>query len=217
MNRQKRCLFSRSHLLEMTRLSQRAVYSAMKAYELNSNELCLDVHTAGQELRKLQLCIGSRGRTLLADGSLLDSDSLFACCALRIYSALHITCTAAIEIAQNTTLTLGSGRGIDCSEIGEMGKFVKYLVRHCTIAFFEEESQRAQKVLHVDERRRKFDRALDRARINLTKLPGTNAKCELAIARCLGHIAEQAYEIADAIKSWLEGGNCSSFGQERAA
>src|ERR1700739_879618 len=59
---------SRSHLLRMTRLAQRAVDYSIKAYELGSYEICHIVRNTEDELCKLQLNIGDRGRWLRAEG-----------------------------------------------------------------------------------------------------------------------------------------------------
>ena len=90
-------------------LTQRAIDTSIKAYELNSVELCQQVRRTDGELRKLQHSIGDRGRTLLAAGTPVDSNASMACCTLRIYSTLRIMCTAAVEISQNTMAILESG------------------------------------------------------------------------------------------------------------
>ena len=95
-------LVSRSHLLRMTRLAQRAVDYSIKAYELGSYELCHIVRNTEDELRELQLNIGDRGRLLRAEGRPVDTESTAASCALRVYSGLQVTYFAAAEIAQNT-------------------------------------------------------------------------------------------------------------------
>src|SRR4051812_36575259 len=109
MNSERHSLVLRSHLLRKTMLTQRAIDTSVKAYELNSIELCQQVRSTDAELRTLRHSIGDRGRALFAPGTALDSNASMACCALRIYSALEIMCTAAVEISQNTMLILESG------------------------------------------------------------------------------------------------------------
>jgi phosphate uptake regulator len=206
-----------SHLLKMAMQSQRAVDYSVKAYELSSPELCRIVHNSEREWHQLQSRIGDRGRTLVASGRHVDSDSLFACCALRVYSALRVTYTAATEIAQNTMFVLEDGEITESPETREMGRFANSLVRLCTVALFNKEIKHARTVLQSNNGRHSFDLSAYQAHNNLTQRTGEKSRFELAIAMSLGQIAEQACEIAEAIATWLEGNDCLGVPRERAA
>jgi len=208
---------SRSHLLRMTRLAQRAVDYSIKAYELGSYEICYIVRNTEDELCKLQLNIGDRGRLLRAEGRPVDTESTAASCALRVYSALQITCFAATEIAQNTLLLLESGRKTKSPSKMETANFVNGLVRLYTVALFKEETQHARLILQASEGHRRFGLPLDLWEDELIYRDGANARFELAITHCLAQIAEQAHEIADTIMLWLDGKDCLSIPIERAA
>lgn len=206
-----------SHLLKMTTMSQRAVDYSIKAYELSSPELCRIVRNSEQEWQQLQRRIGNRGRTLVAAGRSVDSDSLFACCALRVYSALHIMYAAATEIAHNTQFVLEDGEITQSPETREMGRFVNSLVRLCTVALFNKEIEHAKTVLESNDGRHSFDLSAYQTHINLTQRKGKRARFEFAIAMSLGQIADQACEIAEAITTWLEDSDCLELARERAA
>ena len=198
-------------------LTQRAIDTSIKAYELNSIELCRQVRSTDTELRNLQHSIGDRGRTLLAAGTPVDSNASTACCTLRIYSTLRIMCTAAVEISQNTVAILESGHVAESPATEEMGRFVNSLMRLCSVALFEEEIRHTRRVLLIERGRRRFDPALYRAHDTLPGWPGAHMSRELTIMRCLSQIAEQAYELAEAITLWLEGNGCFDSRRECAA
>jgi hypothetical protein len=98
-----------------------------------------------------------------------------------------------------------------------MGKFVNSLLRLCSAALFEEEIRHAKRVLLIERGRRRFDPALYRAHDALPLWPGAHMNRELAIMMCLSQIAEQGYELADAITLWLEGKGCLDSRRECAA
>ena len=202
-------LVSRSHLLRMTRLAQRAVDYSIKAYELGSYALCQILRNTEDELRKLQLNIGDRGRLLRADGRPVDTESTGASCALRVYSALQVTHLAAAGIAQNTVLLLESGVKTQSLSKRVTTDFVNSLVRLYTVALFDEEIQPARMILQVNEGHRRFDLQLKLREEELIYRNDTSARFELAIMHCLAQIAEQAYEIADTVMQWLDGKDCA--------
>lgn len=202
-------LVSRSHLLRMTRLAQRAVDYSIKAYELGSYELCHIVRNTEDELRELQLNIGDRGRLLRAEGMPVDIESTAASCALRVYSALQVTYFAAAEIAQNTVLLLESGRKTQSLSQMVTTNFVNGLVRLYTVALFNEEIQYARMILQVDEGHRRFDLQPSLGEEELIHQNDAIAGFELAITHCLAQIAEQAYEIASTIMQWLDAKDCA--------
>ena len=202
-------LVSRSHLLRMTRLAQRAVDYSIKAYELGSCELCHTVRNTEEELRELQLNIGDRGRLLRAEGMPVDTESTAASCALRVYSALQLTYFAAAEIAQNTVLLLEGGRKRQSPSQMVTTNFVNGLVRLYTVALFDEEIQHARMILQLNEGHRRFDLQLSLREEELIHQNDASARFELAITHCLAQIAEQAYEIANTIVQWLDGKDCA--------
>jgi hypothetical protein len=208
---------SRSHLLRMTRLVQRAVDYSIKAYELGSYELCHIVRNTEDELRKLQLEIGDRGRLLRAEGRPVDAESTAASCALRVYSGLQVTYFAAAEIAQNTVLLLETERKTQSPSKMVTTNFVNGLVRLYTVALFNEEIQHARMILQVNEGHRRFDLQLNLREEELIYRNDASARFELSITHCLAQIAEQAHEIAATITQWLNGKDCAGAPSERAA
>ncbi len=210
-------LVSRSHLLRMTRLAQRAVDYSIKAYELGSSELCHIVRNTEDELRTLQLNIGDRGRLLRDEGRPVDTGSTAACCALRVYSGLQVTYFAASEMAQNTLLQLEGGRKIQSASKTVTANLVNGLVRLYTVALFDEEIQHARTILRVNEGHLGLNPQLDFRKEALIYRNDVSGRFELAITHCLEQIAGQAREIADTIMQWFDGKDCVRAPNGRAA
>jgi phosphate uptake regulator len=207
MEVQRQCYILRSDLLRMAMLSQRAVDYSIKAHELGASEVYQLLWKHDQEWRNLQRRIGDRGRRLLASGVPVDADSAIAESALRIYSALYVTYTAASEITHIASLMAEGERTALSRRLGVIARFINSLVRLCTVALFNKEVRHVRGILHHDRSWRWCESALSRIRHLLMKNPRAHAKSELAVARALGQIAGQAYEIAQAATLWLEGDN----------
>ncbi len=207
MEVQRQCYFLRSHLLRMAMLSQRAVDYSIKAHELGASEIYQLFWKYDQEWRNLQFSIGDRGRRLLASGMPVDADSAIAESALRIYSALYVTYTAASEITHIAALMAQGERTTPSPTLGEIARFVNSLVRLCTVALFKKEVQHVRGILNHDRSWQWYELALRRTRHLLMQNHSTHARSELAVARALGQIADQAYQIAEASTLWLEGDN----------
>jgi phosphate uptake regulator len=206
MEVQRQCYFLRSDLLRMAMLSQRAVDYSIKAQELGASEVYRLFREYDQEWRNLQRRIGDRGRRLVASGVPVDADSAIAESALRIYSALYVTYTAASEITHIASL-MAEGEQTTPSGLGEIARFINSLVRLCTVALFNKQVQHVRGILRHDRSRRWCELALCHTRRSLMQNPSAHARSELAVARALGQIAGQAYEIAEASTLWLEGDN----------
>lgn len=204
---QPQSYFLRSHLLRMAMLSQRAVDYSIKTHELGASEICRLFWQYDQEWRDLQCRIGERGRRLFASGLPVDTDSTIADCTLRIYSALSVTYTAACEIAHIGSLMADDELTALSPRLGKIARFINRLARLYTVALFKNEVQHARTILQDRRGRRWFDLALCRTHHLIMQNPGAQAGFELAVARALRQIAEQAYEIARASTLWLEGGN----------
>jgi hypothetical protein len=92
-----------------------------------------------------------------------------------------------------------------------MAQIVNCLVGLCTVALFEEEVQHARRVLKNDDFRRCFLSVLCQAHDDAGQQNEAHNTFELAIAKSLARIAEQAHEMADAIASWLEETDCTEI------
>jgi phosphate uptake regulator len=206
-----------AQLLEMSKLSQRAVDYSIKAYELGCPEFCRHVRYTDHELRDIHFCLADRCRKLLMAGLPADSDSRFVWSAFRICSTLQATYIAAAEIAQNTMLFLESGQVQESMALKEMGQTVNRLVRLCSVALLKEEVQHAKIVLRNEGVRRWFELIAYHVRSDIGQGIGAQATFELAIAKSLGEIAKQAHEMADAITVWLERKVCIDVTRQRVA
>ena len=193
----------RAHLFKMMMLTQRAVDYSIKAYELRDPEFWRLIHKSDRQWCAVQRIIGNRGRRLLAAGLAVDTDSLTACCTVRIYSALRTCYAAATEIAHNSLMLAEGGQADNSEPIKRMGHRVNALVRQCTVALFTGKSHLAEAILRDDQRRLGFERTLDGAEKKLLLRTGGPSRIELSIARSLGQIADQAYEIAEALSLWM--------------
>jgi phosphate uptake regulator len=194
----------RAQLLEMSKLSQRAVDYSIKAYGLGCPEFCRHVRYTEHEFRDIHFCLANRCRKLLMAGLPADSDSRFVWSALRICNALQATYTATTDIAQNTMLFFESGQ-VQSLALKEMGQIVNHLVRLCNVALFKEEVQHATTVLHNQGVGRWLELIAYHVRNDISQGIGPQAAFEFAIAKSLAEIAKQAREMADAITVWLEG------------
>ena len=181
---------SRVHLLRMTAGTQKTVDLAVKAYQLNSLEFSREVQESAKKLHEIELGIADRGRSLLDAGKLIDATTRSACSSLRIYSALRIAHAAAIEMTRNTRLKIAKKHLLTPAATVQMADFVNRLIRLSTVAVFNRDTDHAATVLRLEERRRKSRVARGSVDEDLE---------ELAVFRCLEQIAEQAYEIADAV------------------
>ncbi len=214
MKIQHHCYFLRTHLLRMAMLSQRAVDFAIKAHALGAPEVYRDFRKFDKEWRSLQRCIGERGRRLYDSGMPVDADSRGADSALRIYSALYVTYTAACEVAHIGSRMVDRGLPTPSGCLGEIAPFINRRVRLCTVALFQKDVQHAQTILHDHLGWRWCELALCRTHSLLMQKSGEEARYTLAIARALGQIAEQVYEIAQATPSWLKTDKCLGSASE---
>jgi hypothetical protein len=204
MKNQRHSYLLRTHLLRMAMLSQRAVDFAIKAHVLGGSEVYRHFCKYDEEWRSLQRCIGERGRRLYASGMPVDAGSTGAHAALRIYSALYVTYTAACEIAHIGSRMVERELQIPSGCLEEIGPLINRRVRLCTVALFQKDLQHARTILHDHPGWRWCELALCRTRSLLMQKSGEQARYTVAIARALGQIAEQAYEIAQATPLWLE-------------
>jgi hypothetical protein len=207
----------RAQLLEMSKLSQRAVDYSIKAYELGCPEFCRHVRYTELELSDIHFCLVDRCRKLLVVGLPADLDSRLVWSALRICSALRATYTAATEIAQNTALSLESGQAQKSLALQEMGQTINRLVRLCSVALFKEDAQHAKAVLQNRGVGRWLESITCHVRSDLGQRTGAQATFELAITKSLIEIAKQAHEMADAITVWLEKTVCIDITRKRVA
>jgi hypothetical protein len=211
----------RLYLLDMSKLSQRAVDYATKGYRLGSPEFCRYVRRGDHQLGELRrniadLCqklvpLGLAPSEAAMDESAVDNQVRFPQSALRICHALQATCTASAEIAHHTMLLLEDADWAPRSEALEK---VCYLVNRlmclCIIALFKRESQHAEAVLQNHDGVRLFERALHELRGDASRRMAIPTALELAITNSLKQIASQTNEIAEAIIFWLEDRRCAA-------
>jgi hypothetical protein len=98
-----------------------------------------------------------------------------------------------------------------------MGQLVNGLVRQCTVALFKGEPGHAEAILRDDAGRQWFERTLGHTEVDLLRRGGAQSRLELAIARSLGQIAEQVYEMAETLKSCMHGSDSPTLLRNRAA
>jgi hypothetical protein len=227
MDTQKYIQDLRVLLLDMAKLSQRAVDYGIKGYRLGSPEFCRHVRHGDRQLRELRrkiidLCqkpplpettTDAETRT---DALAINSHARFPISALRICDALHAACVSSTEIAHHTMLLLEEIRVPACSALDKVSHLVNRQMCMCIIALFKSDVHHAETVLRNEEVGRLLRQAygveLLKARISLYNLrdnvdngTAVAAALELAIANSFSHIVKQLREIAEAIVFWLEG------------
>jgi phosphate uptake regulator len=220
----------RLHLLDMAKLSQRAVDYATKGYRLGSPEFCRYVRNSDQQLRELRRSIANLCQRSVSPESgrqepkpqkpAVDPDALpdkrdaarqlrFSRSALRIADALHAVCTATAEIAHHTMLLLEDADWVPrCRALEKACYLVNRLMCLCIVALFKRERQHAEAVLQSREGRRLFEQAFHELHNSTGRQSAIPTALELAISNSLKQIANQTHEIAEAIVFWLEGKKC---------
>ena len=88
--------------------------------------------------------------------------------------------------------------------LGDSPIFINRRVRLCTVALFQKDLQHARTILRDHLGWRGCELALCRTHSLLMQKSDEQARYTLVIARALGQIAEQAYQIAQATPLWLE-------------
>lgn len=195
----------RSHVLRMARVSHRAVDCSIKGLEYGGPDFPRVVFESQTEWRRVQAEIHEWGRALDAGGALMDLESPFACHTLRIYGSLRLTYAAATEIARNSMLMGEHERSLRLTDLISMGRFLNALTSLYTLALCKLERSYAVTILNDSYGWRRFDTALSRVRAYLAHEAGAQAHHELVVACSLGQIAQQACEIAETLKSCVDG------------
>lgn len=197
----------RVQMLSMSRVTQRALDSSIKGYELRNLEFCRDVSRAEGEIREHHRQIRYLAHKLAALGTGGGADSRFAVAALRMGGTLAAIYEAAARMARDTMLMVESDEPPTCDEpLINLGKLVNTLVRLCVMALFEKEARHAEMVARSQGVWR-------RCELIFEELNGSEGQMHrediyaLRIAESLGVAARRAHELADAILFWLKARN----------
>jgi len=209
MNLQQQRTALRTQLLDLSRLSQRALDYSIKGYELNNAEFSRHTGTVKHQLREQYCQIKVLSRQLIGTGIAATSDFRFSLAAVRLSSALYKTYAASTRIAQMTTLRLENKIVTRCAALDEFGELVNRLVRLCTVALFLNDAGPAETVLHNQAVWRRSELILDRSQSATENGPHAGDRHTIAITKNLCVIARQAHEMADAILFWLKGRDCA--------
>lgn len=210
MNSQQHIHILRGQLLAMSRLSQRALDYAVKGYALRNLEFARHVATANSELEEHHRRIKDLSRELMNAGVGKPSDSRFAFAAAGINTALHVTYTAAVQIAHDSLRLLESSGIHGCAALERMGQTVNGSMRLCIVALFEQDAAHAKTVLRRQEAVRLRELTSIGLHPHIDRWAGAQGDFERSVIRSLSEVAKQAHEIADAILFWLEGKSCAA-------
>jgi phosphate uptake regulator len=200
----------RLRLLDMSRVSQRAVDYSIKAYKLDSPEFCANVRDSTYEVNILHREITEIARDLLLMELPLESDARFALSAVLICDALHSAHAQAVKIAANSACLLEHGGMPGWEGLTRMGEEVNCMMRLCIIAVFDEKIAHAQTVLGNRGVERLFESVFYDWYSNVDQRLRARASHELAITKGLSQIAKETYEIADAVVFWMKGPDSGS-------
>ncbi len=201
----------RLQLLDMSRVSQRAVDYSIKAYKWDCPEFCANVRDSTYEANILHREITEIARDLLLMELPLESHVRFALSAVLIGDALHSIHAQAVKIAANSARLLENGRARGWEGLTRMGEAVNCLMRLCIIALFDEEVAHAETVLRNRGVERLFESGFYDWYRHVDQRLRAQASHELAITKGLSQTAKETYEIADAIVSWLKGPDSGSI------
>jgi hypothetical protein len=208
MNSQQHIHLLRVQLLAMSRLSQRALDYAVKGYGLRNLDFARQVAAPNSELEERHRRIKDLSREIMNDGIGKPSDSRFAFAAASINTALHVTYTAAAEIAQDSLRMLESSGIHGCAALESIGQLVNGSMRLCIVALFEKNAAHAKTVLRRQEAIRLRELTSIGLHPHIDRWAGAQGDFERSVIRSLGEVAKQGHEIADAILFWLEGKSC---------
>ena len=208
MNSQQHIRNLRVQLLAMSRVSQRALDYAIKGYELRNLDFARQVPAVNSELEGHHRQIKDLSRELMSGSSSNPSDSRFAFAAASINTALHVTYTAAAEIAQDSLRLLESSGIHGCAALERMGQLVNGSMRLCVVALFQQDAAHAKTVLRRQEAARLRELTSIGLHPHIGRWAGAQGDFERSVIRSLGEVAKQAHEMADAILFWLEGKSC---------
>lgn len=209
MNSQQHIHILRVELLAMSRSSQRALDYAVKGYALRNLDFARHVSAANSELEEHHRRIKDLSRELMSGGGISKpSDSRFAVAAASINTALHVTHTAAAEIAQDSLRLLQSSGIHGCAALENIGQLVNGSMRLCIVALFNKDAAHAKTVLRRQEAARLRELTSIGLHPHIDRWAGAQGDFERSVIRSLGEVAKQAHEIADAILFWLEGKSC---------
>jgi phosphate uptake regulator len=201
----------RVQLVEMSRLSQRALDYSIKGYQLGSPEFGRFVCSTECELEKHHQCIKDICRKLAARKVTDSADCRFVLIALRLSSALRATSRAAVEIARDTPSCFESSRMPKHAALCDLGDLVNSLMRLCIVALFKQEARYAETVLQSQAVWRRCEFVFESMHENGHQTTDEEDTFEPAIARSLGTVARQAHDMADAIVFWLKEGDRDLF------
>ncbi len=220
MEAQKQIQVLRHHLLDMSKLTHRAVDYAIKGYRLGSPEFCRFVRRGNGELGELRrrisvLCKKILMKEIAADSEELmdemvtDPDIRFTMMALRVCESLHAICTAATEIAHHTMILLEEARQPVCDALEKLCHLANRLTSLSIIALVKKENQHAETIL---QNRDTVARLAGAAWHHFSHGANRNTiptALQLGITNSLNQIARQSQEIAEATMFWLEGRRCA--------
>jgi phosphate uptake regulator len=194
MNFQPQFQTLRVQLLGMSRLSQYALDSSIKGYELHCSDFCRNVGAEEEKLYAHHSHIHSICRQLIARRRISPLDLRFVLAASHMNDALHMTYDAAARIARDTMLLLKQNPFSRSVGLGRLGRIVNGSMRLCIVALFQKEACHARAVLQDHEVWQEYDRTCNMQNVY-----------ERSIAQSLGVAARQTHILSDAILFWLQG------------
>jgi hypothetical protein len=137
----------RLDLIEMLRISLRAVDCATKAYALGLVEFALHAPSGQKKLEHLNQTIIATTQELYEKGELDDTQLGFNESARAISAALLSMCQQAYEISSHTVTLLRGGIHHSTKELVQLGEHVDCSLRLCVAAFIKQRVEYAEVVL----------------------------------------------------------------------
>jgi phosphate uptake regulator len=196
-------------LLAMSRSSQRALDYSVKGFQLRNLDFARQVAAANNGIEEHHRRIKDLSREAVNGGIAGASDFRLAFASLSIAAALHVTYSAALEIARTTIRRLENGGIEKCAQLTRLGQAVNASMRLCIIALFQRDAHLAR--LAVSSRKQAAQLGTDS---QCDCWAGPQEGFERTVARELTEVAKQTHEIADALLFWLEGNNMFCVGSQ---
>ena len=185
----------RVDLIEMLRISLRAVDYATKAHALGLVEFALSVPSERKKLEYLSQTIIPASHELYEE-ELADSQVDFIESARAICAALLSTCQQAYEISSQTVALVTGGMHGDAKELVQLGERANRLLRLCIVAFMKQKVEYAEGVLRdIDEWRSDTEEKRSRPEYSTSAMITREAH-DWPIAASLAQIMENLRTIA---------------------
>jgi phosphate transport system protein len=187
-------------LLTMAGYVEQAVQSATDAWQLRSVAKIEDVYAIEEKVNSAHIAVDDSCFKLLALQQPMAVDLRLILASVKINNDLERMVDLAVNIANNTEYYLRTPPLIDLTDLIEMSKIVRGMVRGALDSFVRSDHEQASQVMHQDDEVDAYKRKIVERVTELMKSDGTIIQQGLnviLIAKNLERVADHATNIAE--------------------